>query len=610
MCGGGGDIIDAITDPVTIVAAVAAGFLAPGPGFSIGAALLAGGSVAATAALAPTPDLPSLTVGADQVTQGRNVTVRQPVAPWKVCYGTARVGGIYVHLASTNSNEFLHAFAVFTCHEINAFKKLFLDDTVLTVGTSPFTNSGNDGNGIGRFTVTSGDFYNSDGSSLRVKFHNGTTSQAADADGVSDLSEWTTNHRLRGRAYNYIRYRFDSDTYPNGLPNMSVEIEGKKVFDPRNSSTSFSNNPALCIRDFLTDTDYGLKITTAEINDSATHHGGFAYAAARCEDTINSNNRYECNGIFDLSQSPKQILDQLLTSCSGKLIYQNGKFNLYVGFHNTPSITLTNEDFIEPIQMVTKLGRKDIFNRVAGTFYDASNKFIVQEFTPIASNQYKTEDNNEEITADVEFTMTTSATKARELALIELLKARQQIVMSCTTSLKQGMQIQCGDFVNVTNSRLGFTNKPFEVQEWNLSSSDVEGAPQLVCTMVLREADPNVFTNSVLSNIDTSKEISTDPNPDSSLSAANTATAPSALTLTDLTGGEVEAVWTLTANLSQVQLEFKLSTDTNYTEQLMSGHNRRFTIRGLTAGQTYNFRIKSINSVGTSSSYATANITL
>ena len=77
-----------------------------------------------------------------------------------------------------------------------------------------------------------------------------------------------------------------------------------------------------------------------------------------------------------------------------------------------------------------------------------------------------------------------------------------------------------------------------------------------------------------------------------------------------MTGGEVEAAWTLTANLSQIQLEFKLSTDTNYTEQLMSGHNRRFTIRGLTAGQTYNFRVKSINSVGTSSSYATANITL
>ena len=231
-------------------------------------------------------------------------------------------------------------------------------------------------------------------------------------------------------------------------------------------------------------------------------------------------------------------------------------------------------------------------------------------FDPIASSQYKTEDNNEEITADVEFSMTTSSTKARELGLIELLKARQQIILACTTSLKQGLQLQCGDFVNVTNTRLGFSNKPFEVQEWNLASSDVEGAPQLVCTMVLRETDSTVYSNSILSNINTSKEQATDPNPNTNLSAANTATAPSSLTLTNLTGGEVEASWTLTNNMSQIQLEFKLSTDSTYTEQLMVGHNRRFTIKGLTAGQTYNFRVKSVNSVGTSSSFVTANITL
>jgi len=42
----------------------------------------------------------------------------------------------------------------------------------------------------------------------------------------------------------------------------------------------------------------------------------------------------------------------------------------------------------------------------------------------------------------------------------------------------------------------------------------------------------------------------------------------------------------------------------------MPGHNRRFTIQGLTTSQTYNFRIKAINSTASSSSYVTANITL
>ena len=407
MCGGGGgNIIDVITDPVTVVSAVAAGFLAPGAGFSIAAALLAGGSIAATALLAPSPEVPDLTIGADRVTQGRNVSIRQAIAPWRVIYGTVRVGGIFVNLNTSNSNLYLHATIVMACHEINAFTKLHLDDDVLTIGSSPFTSSGNDSNGVARYEVTSGTFYDSN-SKIRAKFHTGTSTQLADADQVSELSEWTTNHRLRGRAYIYVRCEHDDDIFRNGMPSMSVVMQGKKVYDPRTTNTAFSNNPALCIRDFLTDTSFGLKIAASEINDANTV-GGFAYAANRCEDTINSANRYSCDGTFDLSQSPKQILDQMLASCAGKLIYQNGKFNIYVGFYTAPTITLTQEDFIEPVQLVTKLGRKDIFNKVSGTFYDSANNFVADEFTPVASSQYKTEDNSEEITADVEFTFTTS----------------------------------------------------------------------------------------------------------------------------------------------------------------------------------------------------------
>ena len=47
MCGGGGDIIDVITDPVTIITVIAAGILAPGAAFSMSAALWAGGSIVA-----------------------------------------------------------------------------------------------------------------------------------------------------------------------------------------------------------------------------------------------------------------------------------------------------------------------------------------------------------------------------------------------------------------------------------------------------------------------------------------------------------------------------------------------------------------------------------
>ena len=74
--------------------------------------------------------------------------------------------------------------------------------------------------------------------------------------------------------------------------------------------------------------------------------------------------------------------------------------------------------------------------------------------------------------------------------------------------------------------------------------------------------------------------------------------------------GAVEVAWQFDGVMSQFQIEYKLSSAGSYTEQVVPGFNRRFTIRGLTTGQTYNFRIKSVSTADSSSSFATANITL
>ena len=47
---------------------------------------------------------------------------------------------------------------------------------------------------------------------------------------------------------------------------------------------------------------------------------------------------------------------------------------------------------------------------------------------------------------------------AQRIAKIALFKNRQQIVLSGLFSMK-ALQVQVGDVVNVTNTRLGFTNK-------------------------------------------------------------------------------------------------------------------------------------------------------
>ena len=117
----------------------------------------------------------------------------------------------------------------------------------------------------------------------------------------------------------------------------------------------------------------------------------------------------------------------------------------------------------------------------------------------------------------------------------------------------------------------------FEVQEWAMNSSNTEGEPVLACTMVLREFDTTVYDNSVLSDIAASKEQATDPNANTNLSIATSVAAPTNLTLTQQSSPNtdaVEVVWEFDGVMSQFQIEYKLS------------------------------------SAGSSSSFATANITL
>ena len=85
-----------------------------------------------------------------------------------------------------------------------------------------------------------------------VSKHLGAPDQAADADAVATFPEtWTANHRLRGRAYVYVKLDFDENWWPNGIPNIKAVVRGKKVYDPRTGVTAWSDNWALCLRDYI-----------------------------------------------------------------------------------------------------------------------------------------------------------------------------------------------------------------------------------------------------------------------------------------------------------------------------------------------------------------------
>lgn len=521
--------------------------------------------------------------------QGRVLTRRDPIASHRIIYGTQRVGGTVVFMETTSgSNEYLHIVIVVAGHEINAFSKIYFDDYECQLD-----GSGND----------TGDF---DGYA-RVQTKLGTTTQDAFADLVSESNGlWTNDHRLRGRAAMYVRLKYSTDKFPNGIPNITAIVEGKKVYDPRTTTTAYSANPALIIADYLKDANYGIGVSDAEIDSAA-----LIAAANICEESVpldagGSENRYEAHGTFESSETPEAILNKLITSMAGKVLLTNGKWVILAGAYRTPTVTLDEDDLRAGLRIQTRQSRTEQFNSIRGVFAAPENLYQPTDFPPLASNTYITEDSGQQVWKDITLPFTTSVTMAQRLAKIDLLRSRQQIGLVYPAKLS-AFNVQVGDVVSINNTRLGWSAKPFEVVSNTIILDQTQDGTLIGFDLQLRETATNVY------DWDASEEQPFDAAPNTNLPDARAVIAPG-ISATDELRAEAETLFTtLIVTLSgggvfrdRYEAEAKISTSTEYTN-LGQASGNTFELKNVVDGATYNIRARTISTLGVASAYSTAN---
>lgn len=423
------------------------------------------------------------------VASGSIITGRSPLSPHQVIYGRTRVGGNIVYMEGTEGNKYLHVVVAIAGHEIDAIEKYYLNDEEVSI----------DGSG----NVTAGSYANR----VRIQSKLGTDSQTAFSDLVSASdSLWTSNHRLRGRAVVYIRLQYDQDKFPNGMPNFSFQVRGKKVYDPRSATTVWSANPALCIADYLTNTRYGLGcVYASEIDEAA-----LIAAANVCDEDVTldaggTENKYELHGSILTSGTPEDIISQMLTSMAGKAVWSSGKWRILAGAYYTPTLTFDEDDLRSGFTVQSLVSRRENFNCIKGVFVSAQDKYMSVDFPPLISDTFIALDNGETVYKNIALPFTTSVTMAQRLSKIELLKARQQITLTLPLKLP-GLKANVGDIVYVNNSRMGWSSKAFEVVAMSMSLDEAPGVD-----VDLREISTDVF------NWSTSEEQAYDPAPNTNL---------------------------------------------------------------------------------------------
>jgi hypothetical protein len=284
----------------------------------------------------------------------------------------------------------------------------------------------------------------------------------------------------------YCKFTYDVDAFPNNVPEITAVIKGKKVYDPRNTTTAWSDNPALCVRDYLTSTGYGLGEAAANINDTT-----FIAAANICDETNTTagTTRYTTNGAFTTAIEPQELIADLMTSMGGTIWYTQGYWNVKAANWTTPVLDLNEDDLRSGISLSTRHSRRDNFNSVKGTFKGSESNWVVTDFPPVTNAAFVTADNGQESSIDYDLPWTDNSIEARRIARIVLERNRQQLSFTASYGLR-AFQLQTGDNVRITNTRLGWTNKEFEVVSWTFG---LQNEYDLQVEMALTEISESVF---------------------------------------------------------------------------------------------------------------------
>lgn len=477
--------------------------------------------------------------------------------------------------------------------------------------------------------------------------HLGSPSQLADSALVAENVGWTSNHRLRGRAYLYARLGFYADRWPTGIPTLKAEVRGRKVYDPRTALTAWSDNPALCIRDYLTAV-HGLSAGASEVDDAtviaaanicdeyvlasspkvitsssvanptvitATAHklrtGDEIVIAGHTGSTpsLNGNHtvtvvttntvtipvnvtvggtggtlqlrqkRYTCNGTITLGERPIDVIQKLLTSCDGTLVYSEGKYKIYAGAYTAPVGDLNESNLRSGLRIVAKPPRKNLFNGVRGTILDPNRFWQETDFPAYTNSTYATED-GETIIRDITLPFTSDSFAAQRLAKQILERSRQAITVVFPAKL-DAFKYAVNDVVRVSISYLGWTNKEFRIQSWSLTDFGVD-------ILMQEEASASYNWNN-------GDETIIDPAPNSTLPSVFDVSTPSGLTLTEQlyqatnTGGvrsRIRATWTTVSNPN---LAGYVLTMRAFSDQEQAASNVADQVSPVVTGSEYHF---------------------
>jgi hypothetical protein len=548
--------------------------------------------------LIPIPDIPDFETPEEE--KGVLINKSSNNAQIPIIYGRRQVGITRVFLESSGTdNTYLYMAGVVCEGEVEEIEEIYIDDKEVT-----FDGALTDGT-VREVDSSDANFYK-DSSHIQIQAFYGTDNQVASSI-LTNSTNWTSNHRLRGVCYLAFRFKWNQDIF-SSIPQVRVTVKGRKVYDPRTDTTAYSSNSALILLDYLRNSRYGKGLPNSAFESD---FASFKTSADECETQITpytggtAFNQFETNSVIDTDQKVIENVKKLLNPMRSLFTYNNGVYKLKIEGTGTSVKTITADHVIGGAKVLGER-KNNKYNRVIGTYVNPFKNWQndTVSFPPADDTNVESafkhstmlaEDNGTLLEGNFQFPNVTNSYTAEALCEVILRRSRNQLQIQLTLT-SEFLELAIGDIVGITYPSGGFNNKPFRVLGLEINED-------LTVNVQLFEHQDNFYTFNEKNPIATI--------PDTILPNPFSVQAPSIDSVSDevieLFDGSV--VSKLVVNLSntdsfadEFEVQYKESNATDY-RLMRRGSNTIIEKYPVKEGVIYDIRARTINSLGAKSAF-------
>ncbi|TAN40802.1 MAG: hypothetical protein EPN22_17035 [Nitrospirae bacterium] len=432
------DVINVVASILPAAVGITVGMFVPGAAGVFLGLLAATATSYAESALMPGPEqpkAPNFEMPSIQ-NNGHLLNFSSSQNSISIIYGEVQVGGTRVYVNSSgDTNEKIHLVISIAEGEIEGY----------------MTGSENDSIYLDDKTLQNYVEYAS------AELFRGTPDQVVSSSFQALFPEWSD--AMRHTAYIILSLKYSMDKYSQ-LPDMTVKLKGRKVYDPRTGITAYSQNPAVCFYDYIRNKRFG-----AGIGEEWWDIQSIIDCANWCD-----LKGYKMNAIIYDREFSIDTAKKLLSGFRTAIVPSGDKFKMVPLEYDAPVMpTLTEDDIVvgslkclsSSIQSLPSGIRVRYPNKDKGYAYD---EFLI----PAGDATTLNEDN-----PVLELTLpgVTEYATAYKIGVYYLKRARIGNPWTFVAGSK-AIPLEPCDMIRLTHSFPGWVDKPLRVQKMAISGQN------------------------------------------------------------------------------------------------------------------------------------------